>query len=181
MDELINRLLGLGIELGTKDAVKAALQFIGAETSTLDEVYVELSNSINKRPFSKVPFNERALFLSHCMKSSEHCKANLTEDGLMCLECGKCDICTIKQEAEKLGYKVYIVPGGSMVFKIIKRTQPKACAGVACYFELEEAFEKLTIANMPYQGIPLLRDGCKDTAVDLDRVLKVLRLDTSSE
>ena len=175
IDDLINRLLGLGIELGTKDAVKAALQFIGADTSTIDEVYVEMQNRINKKNFSKVPYNERALFLSHCLKDSEKCKAGMSENGIICEECGFCDISKIKQEAEKLGYKVYIVPGGSMVFKIIQRTEPKACVGVACYYELEEAFEKLTIVGMPFQGIPLLKDGCRDTEVEIQRVIDVLR------
>lgn len=176
IDDLINRLLGLGIELGTKDAVKAAMQFIGADTSTIDEVYVEMQNRINRKNFARVPYNQRALFLSHCLRDSEKCGASMSETGYQCEECGCCDIGRIKAEADALGYNTYVVPGGSMVFKIIKRTGPRACVGVACYYELEEAFEKLTIVNMPYQGIPLLKDGCKDTEVDIDRVLSILRL-----
>ena len=176
IDELTNRLLDMGIEIGTKDAVKGALQFIGADTSTIDEVYVELKNRLNKKAFSKIPFDRRALFVSHCMKSSEHCKAGITDDGIICEGCGSCIITKIKSEAERLGYKFYVVPGGSMVFKILERIRPEACMGVACYYELEEAFEKLTVINMPYQGVPLLRDGCKDTDVDLELVFKVMSL-----
>lgn len=176
MDTLIERILGLDMELGNKDAVKAALQSIGEDISTMDEVYVELQNRINREAFSRIPFNERALFLSHCLKNSEKCKAGLTDNGLICEECGCCDIFGLKREAEKLGYNFYVVPGGSMVFNILKRTKPKTCMGVACYYELEEAFEKLTRINMPYQGVPLLRDGCKDTEAEISQVLKIMRL-----
>lgn len=176
VDDLINRLLGLGIELGTKDAIKAALQFIKADTSQIDEIYVEVQNRINRRSFARAPFEERALFLSHCLRSSADCEAGMGDEGYLCGNCGCCDIGHIKEEADGLGYKTFVVPGGSMVFKIIKKHQPRAVAGVACYYELEEAFEKLTIVNIPYQGIPLLKDGCKDTEVDVQRVLDVLRL-----
>ncbi len=176
IEDTITRLLKLGMDLGTKDAVKSALQLIDADTSVVDSIYVELKNRFNRKSFARVPYNKRALFLSHCLRHSEKCPAKLSDDGLMCEECGNCSICEIKQEAEKLGYTVYIVPGGSMVFKIIKRAAPDAVMGVACYFELEEAFEKLTtFSNLPYQGVQLSKDGCKDTEVDVDRVLEVLR------
>lgn len=176
IEDLVNRVLGLGLDVGTKDAVKSALQLIGSDTSTVDIVYIELRNRLNLRAFSKVPFQERALFLSHCLKSSDNCKAKVTDAGLQCEDCGACQLTIMRKEALDLGYKVYIVPGGSLVFRIIKETKPKACVGVACPFELEEAFEKLTVANIPYQGIPLSKDGCVNTAVDVHKVSRILKL-----
>ena len=48
--------------------------------------------------------------------------------------------------------------------------------GVACMFELEEAFEKLNMANIPYQGVPLSKDGCVDTAVDIHKITEALKI-----
>ena len=176
IEEMVNRILSLGLDVGTKDAVRSALKFIGYDTRALDSIYIEVRNRLNLKSFSKVPFEKRALFMSHCMKSSKTCKAEITDTGLQCLDCGDCDITTIKNEALRLGYQVYIVPGGSLVFKIIKKYRPEACVGVACMFELEEAFEKLTMANIPYQGVTLSKDGCVDTCVDVHRVIKVLNI-----
>ena len=176
IEEMVNRVLGLGLDVGTKDAVKSALHFIGYDTKALDSIYIEVRNRLNLKAFTKVPYRNRALFMSHCLKSSEKCKAKITDAGLQCEDCGACQLTMMKKEALALGYKVYIVPGGSLVFKIIKKAKPEACVGVACMFELEEAFEKLTMANIPYQGIPLSKDGCVDTNVDVHKVIEVLRI-----
>lgn len=175
IDDLVNKLIGMGMDLGTKDAVTAALQFIGADTSTIDAVYIELKNKFNRKAFSKTAHNERVVFLPQCLRHSKDCQAKLTDIGYVCEECGSCSIFRIKKEAERLGYKVYIVPGGSMVHKILKNSRPGGCVGVACYFELEDATEKLTIAGIPYRAIPLLKDGCKDTVVDIEKVLRAIR------
>lgn len=176
IDDLVNRLLSMGMDFGTKDAVRSGLQFIGADTASIDMVYIELKNKLNKTSFSKIPYSERTLFLPQCLRNSEHCPSKLMDKGFVCEECGSCSICEMKTEAEKLGYKVHIVPGGSMVFKIIKANNQKGYVGVACYFELVEAFEQLTAMNLPFQGVPLLRDGCKDTVMDVEKVLAAIRM-----
>ncbi len=176
IEEMVNRILALGLDVGTKDALRSALHFIGYDTKALDSIYIEVRNRLSLKAFSKIPYDQRALFISHCMKSSKTCKAEITETGLQCLDCGDCSISEIRKEALALGYRVYIVPGGSLVFKIIKKYQPAACVGVACMFELEEAFEKLNMANIPYQGVPLSKDGCVDTAVDIHKIIYVLKI-----
>ena len=176
IDEIVNKIIELGLDLGTKDAVKSTLEALDADTNLLDEVYISLKNRLNLKSFAKTEYQERALFLPQCMRNSMKCIAELTEDGYVCKRCGSCSIPKILDVAEKLGYKCYIVPGGSMVFKLVKETVPKACVGVGCYYEVEEAIARLARVGIPTQGIPLTTTGCKDTTVDVDRVIKILQI-----
>lgn len=174
IDTTIRKVIELGLDLGTKDAVKSTLEALNADTSLLDEIYIGIKNELNKKAFARVPCNERALFISHCLRDSKECKAEMTEMGYVCQRCGACVIKRILDEADRLGYKSYIVPGGSMIFEIVKKTQPLACFGVACYPEVEEAIGKLARAGIPTRAVPLSRAGCIDTKVDVERVLKAL-------
>ena len=78
--------------------------------------------------------------------------------------------------AEEKGMKVFIVPGGSMVFKILEKEMPDAVLGIACHKELIIALEKGKEINLPGQCVPLLRDGCKDTIVDMKKVKDIINL-----
>jgi len=174
-ESLVRRLVEMSMDLGTRDAVKSALEVIGSDTEYVDEVYIRLKNSINQRAFFNSPKNEKALFISHCLRKTPGCPAEMTENGYICKRCGACDIAEILEQSEKLGYTCYIVPGGSMVSNIVKKTNPKACFGIACYTELEEAIGKLARMGIPTRGVPLTKEGCINTKVDLERVRKVLR------
>lgn len=112
-------------------------------------------NNMEKQRFESVPFNERILFLSHCIR------APLKKE--------------IQNFAENLGYRVHVVGGGSIVHKIIKRENPKAVVGIACHPELEMAVDKL---KMPLQVVLLDTDGCKDTTFNMDRAKEVLSVYT---
>ena len=176
MVDLIDRVMGFGVDFGTRGAVKSVLATLNADIDRADEVYVKIRNKLNLKKFSEVPHKDRAVFMPQCLRSSEHCKADFGKDGYTCNHCGHCDASPIVKEAEKLGYRVYIVPGGSMVFKIWARETPKAVLGIACYFELGEALEKMGHLNIPALGVPLDRDGCKDTKANVDEAIRMLRL-----
>ena len=85
--------------------------------------------------------------------------------------CGKCDIGKICQAARKYDFEVYVIPGGSFVKKIIKEHRPKSCIGVACYPELAESMQGAS-PFMVVQGVSLLRDGCFETKVDVNEVIR---------
>ena len=172
----VKRLIELGIELGTKDAVKSTLEALGSDTDYLDEIYVTLKNHLNAKAFAAVPPYERILFLSHCMRKTPECPAEISEEGYICKRCGACDIAGIIDEADRLGYRTFIVPGGSMVFKIAEKYKPQACFGVACYYELEEAISKLARVGIPTRSVPLSKTGCVNTKVDVMRVIKTLKI-----
>ncbi len=176
LDKLARRLIELGVDAGTKNALKSALAVLGKDESRIDELYIRVKNELNMPRMRDVPKNERALFLSHCLRNTKKCHAKMNGFGYECRHCGNCKISGIKHAAEKLGYSVYVVPGGSMVFKIVSEKKPKAVMGVACYVELEQAMENAGRLGMPNMGVPLLRDGCKDTDVDVKKVVSMLNV-----
>ena len=175
LESTVRRLIEMSIDLGTRDAVRYALEVIGSDTEHANEVYISLKNHINQKIFFSIPANERILFISHCLRKTPECPAEITEDGYVCKRCGACDIAEILEEADKLGYNSFIVPGGSMVFKLVKKFRPKACFGIACYYELEEAIGKLARMRISTRTVPLLKTGCINTKVDVDRVKKTLK------
>ncbi|MFA4953159.1 MAG: DUF116 domain-containing protein [Candidatus Pacearchaeota archaeon] len=101
----------------------------------------------------------KLLFLPHCLKES------LLED--------------IKHYGEKKGYEVYVVGGGSRVKKIIEETghNINRIVGVACEDEItlaKEYFNKTNFDSKKVFSVSLSEDGCKNTSVDLEKVLEVL-------
>ncbi|MFH0816029.1 MAG: DUF116 domain-containing protein [Methanobacteriota archaeon] len=172
MNDLIGAILDTGMDIGTRSSLKAVLLKLGFDINLVDQIYVKMKNDAHAAEFARTAFTERAVFMPHCMRSSEKCKAPMTDEGYQCLKCGACRIGKIKSEAERLGYGgFYIVPGGSMVFKIMARRKYKAIIGVACYYELADSMEKASLFRIPAQGVPLGRDGCKDTLVEVEPVV----------
>jgi len=147
----------------------------GFRAKVTEGAYIDLVNKTNEETFRSTPFEERALFLPHCMRHKK-CPATLGKHGYTCKECGKCAIKKLKREAEKLGYSVFVVPGGSVVWNIIKDFKPKAVLGVACSKELLMAIEVTEANGLPTQSVMLLRDGCVNTLVDEDAVIERLKM-----
>jgi hypothetical protein len=171
---LIQRLISTGADFSTKNALKNTLHYLGINPENIDKLYIELKNSMYKDSFKRINPREKIVFLPQCLRNSKTCKAVLGPTGWICRKCSghkKCKVYRIKKKAESLGYMVFIVPGGSMVFKIIEKLKPRAVLGVACMKELIMATEALGI---PAQGIQLLRDGCVNTDVNLEDVFRTL-------
>ena len=57
IEDMVNRVLGLGLDVGTKDAVRSALHFIGYDTKALDSIYIEVRNRLILKTFSKFPYH----------------------------------------------------------------------------------------------------------------------------
>ncbi|RLI78985.1 DUF116 domain-containing protein [Archaeoglobales archaeon] len=177
MLEILTKLMAVGADLSSRSAIKKALSFIGEDDELVDQIYTFVKNKSYESNVFKVPFEKRALFLPQCLRNSKECQAELTKKGYVCKKCGNCNIFEIIEYAENLGYKhIYIVPGGSLVFKILREinNEIKAAIGVACFVELAEASERLSRKNIPHQCIPLMRAGCIDTVVDVGEVKKII-------
>ena len=100
----------------------------------------------------------KLLFLPHCLKSKY-------------LE-------RLEKEGKKKDYKVYIVPGGSRVKKILKQ-YPKInkIIGIACKDEIKLALnytKKLKENKTTIKAIKLSSDGCKNTEVSIKEILQAL-------
>lgn len=137
--------------------------------------FVQGKNKLNEKEFKRLANNEKAIFLPQCLRSRE-CKAKTSDDGIECLNCGKCKIGSFKKEAERKGYHVFISPGGSLVKNIIKRNNFKGILGVACVPELEQALGFVKKTKIIAVAVPLLRDGCVDTDVDWERIRELAGL-----
>lgn len=140
----------------------------------VSRMIVDIRNDLFAERFNAIPYNERFLFLPHCLRHND-CPARSSHDGIKCVECGRCSIGEIKKEAERLGYRVFIVLGGSLLKVIVKKYRPRAVFGVGCVMEVKEGAEKMASYGLPVQGLLLDKDGCMDTVVDVKRLLRRLK------
>lgn len=155
--------------------VERLIKFFQIEGIDVDLTISQLRNRLNKNAFSKIPANERALFLPQCLRNP-NCPARMGDEGIYCINCGQCGIGEIKADAENLGYKVFIAPGGSLVKRMCKRYEPKAVLGVGCAMEIKEGSALIESYGIPVQSVGLLRDGCLDTRVDVFELMKHIYL-----
>lgn len=131
---------------------------------------------------------ERVLLLPHCLRPIGACPGTYSREGLICPDdCAEpCAIRILGTKARELGFKgVCVAPGGSMVLRFVKRTDPKGIVAVACEKELElgvRGVEELVASGefqMPAIAVVLLiEDGCVDTEVDIVRAIEILESTT---
>jgi len=184
IDKIISRLISMGADLSSRNAIKGALRILGEDEGLADYVYVLVKNRAHRKEWAECPVERRLIFLPQCLRNSKNCQAELTEKGYVCKKCGSCDVVEIVEMAESLGYRhIYIVPGGSMIYRILKNFDMDsfACLGVACLPELCEVSERLSLKNIPHQGIPLRKTGCVDTEVDVEKVKAFLMAGLENE
>lgn len=155
---------------------KKTASTVGLNDDRVEGIQLDLLNRINVEKFKSVPKNERILILPHCLRSKS-CPAKLWESGYTCQKCGKCSIFKLCEAAKSEGYKgVFIVPGASVVSKIIRKYAPKGIVGVACMKELVQASGEVERLGIAEQVVPLLKDGCVNTLVDSDEVVDKLKI-----
>ena len=141
--------------------------------------------SIEER-LSAVPASERVLLLSHCQRPSQTCPGKFNKTGLRCpADCTEnCRLGDLRKAALELGYRgVCIAAGGAQALRYVKETNPRGIVAVACHKELDEgvaAVRELTLPTAveppPILRVPLLRDGCVDTEVDMNVALEAISL-----
>lgn len=131
-------------------------------------VMVCCGNAIWQSVVSTVPYNRRILLLPHCLKNSRLCKGEMDEMGLLCGECGNCNISKFLREAENLGYVAIVSEGTAIASRLIESGKVDAVIGVGCMEVLQKMFASTSKYSIPGIGIPLLSCGCSDTSVDTD-------------
>lgn len=139
-----------------------------------------------RRRLARVPPAERVLLLSHCQKPSQTCPGKFSPDGLVCPPgCAvACNLHTLWQAAVEMGYKgVCIAAGGAQAVQFIKKHGPHGIVAIACHKELDEgiaAVREMGRENAgsvpPVVTVPLEKDGCVDTTVDMTLALAAIRL-----
>jgi geranylgeranyl diphosphate synthase, type II len=152
-----------------------------ADGRYIDFMIVLVSNAAWREAIASVPYNRRILLLPQCIRNKKECPAGMDEIGLLCEQCGKCPTGNLQAEAEKLGYSVLIAEGTTAVTKLIENGKADAIIGVSCLSVLEKAFPHMANHAIPGIAIPLFRNGCEQTGVDLDWVYEAIRLKSNGE
>jgi hypothetical protein len=154
--------------------IRYLLWFFGIEEDIVSNLIIEVRNILYREKYDSVPYAQRAIFIPQCLRSPQ-CPAPLTPEGIKCLDCGRCGLGKVKQEAESLGYLFFIAPGSSLIKRMVKKYRPMAILGVGCCIEVKEGTAKMAAYGLPVQGVLLERDGCVDTRVSTARLLEKIR------
>lgn len=156
--------------------LKILTEKIGLKKGYIDMISNDMRNFIYYKELSKIPFEDRILLLPQCLRKRD-CPAILDSlKGFQCKNCGRCGIGNLISFCNEKNIKVFIIPGGSFVKKIIKLTHPKAIIGVGCHIELREASLLLDYLKIPGRGINLEKDGCVETKVNYEKIKKALMI-----
>ena len=135
---------------------------------------VALASAFWEDQVAAVPYDRRLLLLPHCLRNATACPAECNELGLLCVNCGACDLTHLRAEAEAKGYRVMIAEGSPVVMKIILGGHVDTVLGVACLDALEKTLDKVLLAGIPCMAVPLVRSGCRDTASDADWIRRMI-------
>ncbi|MBN2667192.1 MAG: polyprenyl synthetase family protein [Bacteroidales bacterium] len=123
-------------------------------------------NEIWRPIVGSIPFERRMLLLPMCLRNSKLCTGVEDELGLLCSECGNCNICCFLKEAEDLGYITIVAEGTTIATRLVESGKVDAVVGVGCMDVLRKMFSSVTKYSIPAVGIPLVTCGCKDTKAD---------------
>ncbi|MFO1062434.1 MAG: polyprenyl synthetase family protein [Pirellulales bacterium] len=147
----------------------------GQPEGYLGWIMVVLSSEFWRDQVGATPPSRRLFLLPHCLKHAEGCPADYDEFGMNCRKCGACSIADFRTIAEDMGYKVLVAEGSPVVLKIIVSGYVDAIVGVACLNVLEKAIDKILLAGIPCMAVPLLSSDCRNTSVDEEWVMEMIR------
>lgn len=139
-----------------------------SDSRTLDKWMSSLKNEAHEGAFAKT--RKRIIMAPHCMRAMD-CPAHSTREGIQCKSCGKCVFTQLKNDAEKYGYKVFILTGSSYVKRILQMEKADGVLLIACDYEINKVMRALKGKKVVTYGVPMERDGCFGTEVDYQKVL----------
>ena len=142
-----------------------------------DLIDIQARNFVERDKFVRT--RKRALFLPHCSRKFMDNRCNSTFDpsvpSYICAHCSpECQVNQAVSIAEKKGYDVYVLPGGSCIPKILKNKGYEGAVGIACGEETKlsgEILEKMSVAG---QAIPLIKNGCANTIFSVETLINTL-------
>lgn len=142
-----------------------------------DLIDIQIRNLSQRDSFLEA--ERRVLFLPHCSRKymDDRCKAKFDAKfpSYFCRHCSP--DCLINQATvlgRERGYDVYVLPGGSCVPRILKENSYEGVVGVACGEEIRLAADYLQSVGLPGQAIPLLKNGCANTAFNIEKLKEIL-------
>ena len=148
--------------------------------SLVDYAMVLLNNEVWRETVAAIPYERRLLLLPICLRNFKDCPAELDEFGLLCEECGRCNIGELQSLAEELGYVVLVAEGSTVVSRLLEGGKVDAVVGVSCLNALEKSFPHMADGAIPGLAVPLTVDGCIGTELDVDHVRAAIELKSSA-
>ncbi|MCD6405523.1 MAG: DUF116 domain-containing protein [Planctomycetes bacterium] len=148
----------------------------GSPDEYADFITVVVGNALWQATVASVPYERRVLLLPQCLRDVDRCQGELDEFGLLCAQCGSCPVGGLQAEAEALGYVVLVAEGTTIVTTLLDQGKVDTVIGLSCLSVLERAFPHMAADAIPGIAIPLLRDGCIDTVVDVEWVREAIHL-----
>ena len=142
---------------------------------------IELNNALWAPYFPHIARKQRLLLLPFCLRKQPGCTANHDDLGLICRGCGQCGIPRLSAEADALDMPVLVAESSSAVADWVEQGMIQAVVGVSCLDSLEKSFPSMIRSAVPGIAVPLLRDGCKDTAFDPDDLKRALAVPQDTE
>ena len=142
-----------------------------------DLIDLQAVNLTERKKFLQT--KKRALLLPHCSRKymDGRCKATF-DPSIPSYTCAHCSQDCLVNKADCLakerGYDVYVLPGGSCVSKILKSSKYEGVIGVACGEEIRMSKAFLDASDVAAQAIPLIKNGCANTAFNLETLVKTL-------
>jgi hypothetical protein len=142
-----------------------------------DLIDLQAVNLLERRKFLQA--KKRALFLPHCSRKymDNRCKA-FFDARIPSYTCAHCSPDCLVNKADCLakekGYDVYVLPGASCIPKILKTNRYEGVVGVACGEEMKLSGELLSTMDVAGQAIPLIKNGCANTAFNMETLANVL-------
>jgi uncharacterized protein len=152
--------------------MKAFFRLLGLEEREMLSFFIKLHNAMNTAEFERIPVSERAVFMPQCLRSSK-CPAHLTPEGLKCRNCGQCTVGEARTILEKMGYRIFIVPGSSFIKRMVKKYRPKAIIGVGCLSEVKEGIDMADKMGLVAMGVVTMKEGCVETLVNWADIYEV--------
>jgi hypothetical protein len=142
-----------------------------------DLIDMQAVNLLERRKFLQA--KKRALLLPHCSRKymDNRCEAffDASIPSYICAHCSKdCLVNKADRLAKKKGYDVYVLPGASCVPKILEMNRYEGIIGVACGEELKMSGDALGDGGAAGQAIPLIKNGCANTAFNMETLVRTL-------
>ena len=142
-----------------------------------DLIAIQIQNRASLKDFENA--KKRALLLPHCARKhmDNRCKARF-DSSVSSYHCAGCSSnCLVNwatRLGKRLGYDVYVLPGGSCLSKILKKVSYTGIVGVACGDEIRLAYVYLKNSDIKTKGIPLMKNGCAKTKFSRSELRRVL-------
>ncbi len=142
---------------------------------------IMLNNALWKDTVASIPAERKLFLLPQCLKNSTRCQAQTDELGLFCEQCGSCHIAGLTNDAEDVGMMSIVAEGSPVVRSMIEHNAADGIIGVSCLNSLKKAFPLMVNNAVPGIAIPLDKDGCVDTTVDVSLVRQYLKMPSPAQ